>query len=838
MNAYATKASQTTGRLKRTASAGNRFREVLCRAAQWISGPLLAAALFALAAGCGPAGGGGLVVNSAGDAGDSHPGDALCRTAASATECTLRAAMEEANARAGTDTITFNLPAGSLTIRPRAALPVITGVLTIDGTTQPGYSGSPIVIVDGSDLGTPLTNGMNTAAGSDVTFRGLQIVHFSLHGIKGEGSMRIENTFSGYNTDDGLESISYTDAIAVTVSDSEFSENNASGIGVSNTTLTMNNTSANGNGGGGLWAANSDLTISGGSLNDNVASNGGGMNLTATVHASLYNVDILNNRSTSNGGGIYMRDGGGSELSFWHCTISGNAGAQGGGLYQEGGYVNMDPGNTVTDNRAVSGGGGIYLSGGTLEVGRSAIGQPGHGNAADTGGSTVWLRGGGIYNDGGSLLVFSSSVESNRGSGIYNAGGSVRLSDARVERNSLSGIKSIADSGRADVQLDSSSISYNGLDGIETENTDLTITRSTVNENNIYGISTTEGRTVISDSTVADNDDTGLYLDHIVSAEVERSSFWGNGRGSPATGGGILVWAFSSSVVRMENVTIHGNRASVSGGGLDVENGTVLLNNATVTQNVAADGAGIHSSGSLSVRNSILAENAGGNCSGTITSLGYNIDNSAACPLSAAGDRPNTAIPLGPMQDNGGPTFTRAITPSGPAFDNGDDASCAITDQRGVARPQSAHCDIGAFELETLGTPESTPSSPGLTPILFKPVEFSSDRIFQGGKTCSPMTLTVAVQVTPQDLVHSVALYSRLVEKEGTGSYPWNEGEKMDRLGNGRFQLELSGNDLPSIYNWKNEAWLDIQFVAYDANNQLVGRSAVIRQVTLKKCLQ
>jgi CSLREA domain-containing protein len=807
--------------------------------------PVLFAALFALLAGCG--GGDSLyTVNSTGDGGDDNPGDGNCRTSLVAGHCTLRAAIEEANASEGSRIIQFNLPAGDLTIRPRVALPVITGQLVINGTTQPGYAGDPIVIVDGSDLATPLTSGMNTAAGSDVTFRGLQIVHFSMHGIKGEGSMRIENTFSGYNTHDGLESISYTDAIAVTVSDSEFSENNASGIGVSNTILTMNNTSANGNGGGGLWAANSDLTISGGSLNDNAAWNGGGMNLTETVHASLYNVDILNNRSVSTGGGIYMRDGGGSELSFWHCTISGNAGAQGGGLYQEGGYVNMDPGNTVTDNRADSGGGGIYLNGGELEVGRSTIGEAGHGNDADADDNTVWPPGGGIYNNGGDIYIFSSSIDSNSGSGIYTAGGSVRLYNTHVESNSRQGIQSLAETGRADLQIESSWISFNGMSGIEAEKTDLTVVGSSLNENHANGIFASEGQVTVSDSTMADNNHSGLYLENSDGAEIKRSAFWGNGRTPTDRGGGILIWIFNSTVVRMENVTIHGNRATVSGGGLDVAHGAASLNNVTVTQNVAPDGAGIHSSGALNVGNSILAENTGGNCSGAITSLGYNIDNSASCPLLAVGDQPNTAISLGPMHDNGGPTFTRAIFADGPAFDAGNDATCAAVDQRGVARPQAMHCDVGAFELEPLGTPESTPTpaapttGPGPTPtstsILFDPVEFSADRLFQGGKTCSPMTLTVTVQVAPQDLVHSVALYYRLVEKDGTGSYPWTEGEKMERLGNGRYRLELSGNDLPSIYSWKHEAWLDIQFVAYDSNYQPVGRSAVIRQITLERC--
>jgi hypothetical protein len=432
-------------------------------------------------------------------------------------------------------------------------------------------------------------------------------------------------------------------------------------------------------------------------------------------------------------------------------------------------------------------------------------------------------------------------VDSNFGSGIHNAGGSVRLYNTHVVRNDRQGIHSLADTGSADVHVESSWISFNGTSGIEAEQTDLTVTGSSIAENNFNGIITSGGYVTISDSTIADNNHSGLYLENSEGADIERSTFWGNGRLGPFRGGGILVWNFTPALVRIENTTIHGNRASVSGGGLDVESGTVLLNNVTMTQNVAPNGAGIYTAGALSVGNSILAENTGGNCSGPLTSLGYNIADGSSCGLSAAGDQPDTAIPLGPMQDNGGPTFTRAITASGPAIDAGNDATCAPTDQRGVARPQGARCDIGAFELETgAGTPPSAPPSPTLTPphapLLFDPVSFSSDTVYQGGKTCSPTTLTVVVQVAPPESVQSVALYYRLVEKEGANSFPWNEGGKMVRLGNGRFQLELSTDDLPSISGWDHEAWLDIQFIAYGAGNQLAGRSDVIRQVTVQQC--
>jgi len=59
---------------------------------------------------------------------------------------------------------------------------------------------------------------------------------------------------------------------------------------------------------------------------------------------------------------------------------------------------------------------------------------------------------------------------------------------------------------------------------------------------------------------------------------------------------------------------------------------------------------------------------------------------------------------LGPLQDNGGATPTLLPASGSPAIDNGVDIICTAgpargRDQRGVARPQGAHCDIGAVEV-------------------------------------------------------------------------------------------------------------------------------------------
>jgi len=54
-------------------------------------------------------------------------------------ECTLRAAIEQANYTPGADTINFNIGGtGVKTVSPTSQLPIITGPVTINGYSQPG----------------------------------------------------------------------------------------------------------------------------------------------------------------------------------------------------------------------------------------------------------------------------------------------------------------------------------------------------------------------------------------------------------------------------------------------------------------------------------------------------------------------------------------------------------------------------------------------------------------------------------------------------------------------------------------------------------------------------
>jgi hypothetical protein len=114
------------------------------------------------------------IVTDAGDASDTNVADDIC------SPCTLRAAIEQANATTGPDTITFSIGSGPQTIQPASPLPTITGPVVIDGTTQPGFAGTPIIELDGTNAGAS-TNGLILASGSS-TVRGLVINRFSPNG--------------------------------------------------------------------------------------------------------------------------------------------------------------------------------------------------------------------------------------------------------------------------------------------------------------------------------------------------------------------------------------------------------------------------------------------------------------------------------------------------------------------------------------------------------------------------------------------------------------------------------------------------------------------------------
>jgi hypothetical protein len=90
----------------------------------------------------------------------------------------LRQAILDSNAAtAATNTIDFAIPGKRVqTISPLSALPPIIEAVLVDGWSQPGYAGTPLIQIDGSGAGN--SDGL-TITGSNVTVRGLDIGGFA-----------------------------------------------------------------------------------------------------------------------------------------------------------------------------------------------------------------------------------------------------------------------------------------------------------------------------------------------------------------------------------------------------------------------------------------------------------------------------------------------------------------------------------------------------------------------------------------------------------------------------------------------------------------------------------
>lgn len=104
---------------------------------------------------------------------------------------TLRQAILDANARDGADTIAFDIAGpGAKTVAPSSPLPRITSPLTVDATTQPGYAGKPLVVLDGASAGAHAFG--FEVWGGNSTIRGLVINGFDHSAIAisgGEGTV-------------------------------------------------------------------------------------------------------------------------------------------------------------------------------------------------------------------------------------------------------------------------------------------------------------------------------------------------------------------------------------------------------------------------------------------------------------------------------------------------------------------------------------------------------------------------------------------------------------------------------------------------------------------------
>lgn len=110
----------------------------------------------------------------------------------------LRQAILDANATPGTNVIQFNITNLTLTITPTNALPDITNPVVMDGTTQPGFSTTPIVELNGAGAGVT-TDGLRLLTSNSI-IRGLVINRFLGDGLEiRAGGNTVEGCVIGLN---------------------------------------------------------------------------------------------------------------------------------------------------------------------------------------------------------------------------------------------------------------------------------------------------------------------------------------------------------------------------------------------------------------------------------------------------------------------------------------------------------------------------------------------------------------------------------------------------------------------------------------------------------------
>jgi Ca2+-binding RTX toxin-like protein len=183
------------------------------------------------------------------------------------------------------------------------------------------------------------------------------------------------------------------------------------------------------------------------------------------------------------------------------------------------------------------------------------------------------------------------------------------------------------------------------------------------------------------------------------------STIASNGATGPSgRGGGVYA---ETGELRIDNSTLTGNAADVSGGAAYTASGDIFLRHATVYGNFGPTGADLATAEDLHAFASVVALGtpSAAECAiaGTTTSTGYNVGGDGSCAfVGGPGDLNTTPdAGLGPLLANGGPTRTLMPTAASPLNGRVPAAACTVltVDQRGVARPQGVACETGAVEI-------------------------------------------------------------------------------------------------------------------------------------------
>lgn len=631
-------------------------------------------------------------------------------------EGSLRAAIEQANASEGADTISFDAALAGQTIllnnqlRIRDDLTIIG--LGADQLTIDANHNSRIFDVYDGDKNTTIT----------VAIRGLTLTNgFAEQGaaILNYETLSLSDSIVSENAATSVGGGIYHAGTVLTITDSVFAENTAAY-------------------GGGIYNATQDLIISGSTFFRNTATQKGGgiytlqgvsryaahLPQTVLYYSAIRSLDYQYNlvtitdttfieNSATQGGALYSSytnrpvyylgwcgntsisasvlsqayqsvntDRSHSEFTIANSTFTGNTAVDGGGIYNDHGNI------TITDSKisanTASNGAGVYQRYSVITIYNSSISE----NVAQQAGGGILVRAGltvenssitnnkagygaGIYSSGnlkinGSTLAHNSA--SYYGGGIYDYYSNLRLSNSTISNNHA-GIKGggFYYATDSDFFVPGPSISVDPIIAVELFADTSPILTEPANDTTLSQDPETTDNLLTSDLSLSMVDLTALAIlpdqndDYCL---LPASIF--------SVSNLNLLYIFS-----ITNCTVTGNSAGQSGGGVWFDAASIYLtpklNNNIIAGNVAAASPQIK-----------------GDYSG-----GFNIIQDSIEGL------------LDPvLRDNGGPTRTHALLPGSAAIDAGSNQAASeaglTTDQRGEGsqRIKEGTVDIGAFEVQ------------------------------------------------------------------------------------------------------------------------------------------
>ena len=686
------------------------------------------------------------------------------------------------------------------------------GDVTVDGGSVNGNSAASEGGGLWNSIGTmTLRNALvidgNTASGAEVTNGGGGVFNDG-------GTLSISDTTISNNIADGAAGsgggVFNELGGNLQISDSSISGNiaNRAGGGIednsgaqttvllTNVTLDQNNagvdpaTAMPGNGGGLHISGNGNITITGGSVTDNLAAREGGglwngsgtMVINGGSGEVLISGNVASGAAADDGGGGIFNNGGSLEISDANISSNiadGDAGS-GGGIFGNGGSITIAD-STISSNQANRAGGGmetlgahsLSLSDVIMDANNAgvdpAVAAPGNGGAIHVSGpdagsvdisrsmfrmNTAAREGGALWNQAGTTMSISASTVSmnsaagaaahDGGGGLFNNRGNLLLVDSTISSNAANGA---AGSGGGIFNLGGT----------------LSVTGGRIDENtSVRAGGGIEDRSLDEAEPAADLPTT-VSLARVTMDMNSSGGNPGNGGGLHVTGGssdvvidqstisnnsatleGGGLWNFSGASLSLVNSTVSGNESSGSaadqgGGGIFNRPGGVLtLINTTVADNDAGDGQGggllsLGEETTVSLSNSLLGDNvaaSNNDLAGAVTA-NYSLIESGATPAAGSNNLTGDAM-LGELSTgNGGSTATHALAEASVAVNAALSSVCQADpvlarDQRNAPRP-IGNCDIGAFEI-TNG-----------------PVVTSSSTVPAGGQTVSPGATDVEV---------------------------------------------------------------------------------------------